>query len=571
VPGRSQSRSLILAAACLLALTPFAWRGSPSGHDFEFHVFSWMEVLQQWKQGIFYPQWAALAHSGYGEARFLFYPPASWTLGAALGAILPWKIVPGAYCWIALMLAGVTMHRLAREWVPVPDALFAAVFYALNPYHLLIIYWRSAYAELLASALLPVLVLCILRLRGPGFRPVLALSLTFAGAWLTNAPAALMIHYTAAGLSVLLAVHALARDRSWSTQPWRPVVRAAMAVLLGAGLASFYLVPAIYEQGWINVGEVLSPGVRPQDNFLFTMMADPDHNRFNLLVSVMAAAEIVVLALAVWFSRNRRGPRTDGSTVESLWMTMSAWGASSAALMLSVSNLLWQHLPKLRFVQLPFRWLLCLNAAVALLLTMATRRWSSRLLACAILLAVVVLAGYRFQPPWWETAADIREMRDAVADGTGYEGTDEYVPTRVDPYELDKKLPVVTDSNGAPVPSEIVKWGAIEKELRIHATVAQGLTIRLFSYPAWEVRINGKLTRTTSTDVTGLIVVPVLPGDNDVRIDFCRTADRLLGAIVSLVSLLVFVMIWIRSATDDRNRLGPPQMETAPNRRSSAA
>ena len=148
-------RVLALGAVSFLAITPFFWYGSPSGHDFEFHMFSWMEVLGQWKQGIIYPRWASLAHWGYGEARFLFYPPASWTVGAALGALLPWKLVPGAYSWLALTLAGVSMYRLAREWVPAQDALFAAALYAVNPYHLLIVYWRSAFAELLAAALLP--------------------------------------------------------------------------------------------------------------------------------------------------------------------------------------------------------------------------------------------------------------------------------------------------------------------------------------------------------------------------------------------------------------------------------
>src|SRR5271163_1523382 len=132
--------AVVLGGACFLAITPFFWWGNPSGHDFEFHIFSWMEVLGQWQHGILYPRWAALAHWGYGEARFLFYPPASWSLGAALGAVLPWKIVPGAYCWIVLTLAGASMYRLAREWLPAPDALFAALFYALNPYHLLIVY-----------------------------------------------------------------------------------------------------------------------------------------------------------------------------------------------------------------------------------------------------------------------------------------------------------------------------------------------------------------------------------------------------------------------------------------------
>src|SRR5882757_2651853 len=215
-----------IGIVCFLATIPFFWWGIPSGHDFEFHMFSWMEVLNQWKQAIVFPRWAALAHWGYGEARFLFYPPASWTLGAALGALLPWKVVPGAYCWTALTLAGLSMYRLAREWLPPSDALFAAALYAVNPYHLIIVYWRSAFAELLAAALLPFLVLRILRLCQPGVRPVLFLGVTLAASWLTNAPAAVMIHYSAAALALLLAI--LGRS-------WRPLLRTAIAVVLGAG------------------------------------------------------------------------------------------------------------------------------------------------------------------------------------------------------------------------------------------------------------------------------------------------------------------------------------------------
>src|SRR5260370_5280521 len=113
-------------------------------------------------------------------------------------------MVPGAYCWIVLMFAGAAMYRLAREWLPARDALFAAAFYALNPYHLLIVYWRSAYAELLAAPLLPLLLLCLLRLQA-GFRPTLWFSLTLAAAWLTNLPAAVMIHYSASRLALLFA------------------------------------------------------------------------------------------------------------------------------------------------------------------------------------------------------------------------------------------------------------------------------------------------------------------------------------------------------------------------------
>ncbi len=547
----STFRALLLAGASFAAIVPFLWRGNPSGHDFEFHVFSWMEVLGQWKHGIIYPRWAALAHWGYGEARFLFYPPASWTLGAALGTVLPWKIVPGAYCWFALTLAGAAMYRLARKWVSPSDAMFAALFYALNPYHLLIVYWRSAFAELLAAALLPLLVLCLVRIfardSDHGLRPTLRLSLILAAAWLTNVPAAVMIQYSAAALALLLATtdwpDGTGPERSSHGVHWLGLIRTGIAFVLGAGLASFYLIPAIYEQKWIDVSQVLSPGVRPQDNFLFTPLADVDHNHFNFLVSSIGVAEIGVLILAIVFARRARvlaSPRT-------AWLILSAWGTGCAILMLRVSNVLWQHLPKLRFVQLPFRWLLCMNAALAILLTMAFRRWTPRLLASAFLLAALIAAGYHFQPPWWDTAADIREMSDAMTGGSGYEGTDEYVPAGVDAYELNKSLALVSNEAGAPAAAKIAAWRPTEKHFKVHAAAAENLTVRLFSYPAWQVVVNGQPAATLKTDVTGLLVIPIASGDNDVQIHFARTMDRVFGDLVSLISLAVFVVVSMRT------------------------
>ena len=561
------ARALLLASACFLAIAPFFWWGSPSGHDFEFHMDSWMEVLSQWKHGIVYPRWAALAHWGYGEARFLFYPPASWTLGATLGAVLPWKLVTGAYCWIALMLAGAAMYRLAREWLATPAAMFAAIFYALNPYHLLIVYWRSAYAELLAASLMPLLLVCLLRLflpqSEPDWRPTLGLSFLLAAAWLTNVPAAVMIHYSTAGLALLYCAREAAREKSTSPHLWRPLIRIALAILLAVGLASFYLLPAIYEQKWIDVSQVLSPGVRPQDNFLFTILADPDHNRFNLLLSTLALAETVILALAIWASRRWR-PRRAEIADKNLWILLSTWGVVSALLMLSVTHLLWRYLPELRFVQLPFRWLLSMNAALAMLLAMATElrnwtwTWTSRCLVSAVLLATLVIAGHRIQPPWWETAADIRELSDAIDDGTGYEGTDEYVPAAADPYELKKDLPPISDDTGAQFPTEMLAWRPTEKHFTVHAAAAQNLTVRLLSYPAWEVEVNGKPAATAKTDITGLIVIPIAAGDNDIRIHFRRTIDRVVGNCISLISLAVIVVAWTKTKTRVKEQLRRP-------------
>ncbi len=40
-----------IAALALCVVLPFLWLGIPSGHDFEFHMNSWLEAVGHWKQG----------------------------------------------------------------------------------------------------------------------------------------------------------------------------------------------------------------------------------------------------------------------------------------------------------------------------------------------------------------------------------------------------------------------------------------------------------------------------------------------------------------------------------------
>ena len=162
----------------------------------------------QWREGILYPRWAEWANWGFGEPRFIFYPPASWMTGAAMGLVLPWRIVPGAFIWLALIAAGMAMWKLAREWLDGPQALVAAVLYAVNPYQLILVYYRSDFAELLAEALFPLLLWGAVRISRGEWRQVPWLAAIFAGIWISNAPAAVMATYS---LALAIAVGCIVR------------------------------------------------------------------------------------------------------------------------------------------------------------------------------------------------------------------------------------------------------------------------------------------------------------------------------------------------------------------------
>ena len=517
---------LLIALTSFLVVVPFFFLGIPSGHDFEFHLNSWMDVVGQWRQGIIYPRWAALAHYGYGEARFIFYPPASWLLGAVLGVLLPWKVVPGVFIWLVLTLSGCSMFALARRQLTRRDAVFAAVAYAANPYYIVIVYWRSAYAELLAGALVPLLFLCILEIQQADKKAILRLSLVIGAADLTNVPAFIMVSYSLALLTVIFAIQ---------RRSPKVLLHVVVAVLIGAGLSAFYLFPAFYEQKWINIAQVLSPGVRPQDNFLFTTIADPDHNRFNRLISLIASSQLIVLivpAFVAWRRKERPPQRM-----------LVIWAVAASFLMFSLSSPFWSHLPVLKFVQLPWRWLLCINVALVLLISISRKSWPFRAAAFLLMFGVVGYASVRIQPPWWDHSRDIATLLTAHKTGAGYEGVDEYVPAGADAYNTKPDAPPASLNSGAQPAVRVKEWGAEEKSFVVDTSHADVLLLKVFNYPAWHAEINGRKIRTETQEDTGQMMIPVQAGENKVQITFVHTWDRIGGAILSSITVLG-LLLW---------------------------
>ncbi len=423
------------------------------------------------------------------------------------------------------------MFLLARRWLNDRDAIFAATFYAVNPYHLVIVYWRSAFAELLASALVPLLVLLLWRAADGERRATVPLALLLAAAWLTNAPAAVMIHYSLALLIVFLA---------WSRKSQKLLWTAGIAIVVGALLAAFYLLPAIHEQRWVEIANAVSAGSRPADNFLFVRTTDAEHDAFNRIVSWIGVLEVVVILLAAGVGRLWRRDRRE------LWRALLIWAVACCVLMLPFSILLWEVLPKLRFMQFPWRWLLCLSMVFTVFVAIGLRSWWQRSAVCAISILVIALGWKYIQAPWWDTAADLREMQDNMITGVGYEGTDEYTPVGADPSAIDKDARKVTIAGPARGAIEVLHWDAESKMFTVQASAADQVALRLFRYPAWRAFVNGREVQTAVREGTGQMLVPISAGMNHVEIRFVRTWDRSAGGWISLGTAagVIFCVLW---------------------------
>jgi hypothetical protein len=552
-------------AASLLIVAPFFWFGSASGHDFEFHVASWLDVAGQWKEGIVFPRWAEWANHGFGEPRFIFYPPLSWLLGPLLSFLVPWNYVPMAFIVFVQTFAGISAFAFARRILPERAALFGAVCYAANPNALLIIYMRSDYAELLASAFFPLLFLAALGLGGLlGNRSeskggaVVFFSVAFAAVWLSNAPAGVMASYSAMLLFTWMAF----REKSW----W-PLARGVGGIALGFGLAAFYLVPAAYEQRWVNIGQALSAGLLPSENFLYTVINDPEHTLFNWIASTTAMVMMVVAAVASLAGRCRGGstggaePGPDkecesqlGSkgVAEEVWRALLLLEVLATLLMLRPSFVLWQVLPKLRFVQFPWRWMSILGVSFAYFVAaaVATRRFRW-IWVGGMLVVLAGLATFFVRATWWDSD-DVSTLRAGIAAGTGFDGVDEYDPVGADHYNLPatappvKILPDASDrAAGATVLME--RWTATEKKLRVTALGPVRVGMRLLNYPAWRVEVNGQRVVPERAADSGQMILELPAGESPVSVRFVRTGDRTLGGVLSLISALLAIVLMVKT------------------------
>ncbi len=350
-----------------------------------------------------------------------------------------------------------------------------------------------------------------------------------------NAPAAVMIHYSLALLLVVVA---------WQRRSGRILVTGGIAVVLGAALAAFYLLPAIYEQKWVNIAEAVGIGLHPHDNFLFARTADADHDAFNRVASSIALAEILLTIAAAWAARSW------GARNRRVWYVLAAWAAACAVLMLPITNLLWTILPKLRFIQFPWRWLLCLGIPFALFTVVGFRRWTARVAIYLAMLCVIGFAWLHFQVPWWDNPADLREMQDNMAIGAGYEGTDEYVPVGADSYNVDKAARRVTVDGPAHAAIHVLQWDPEFKLFTAEMSAPDNLALHLINYPAWRVEVNGRTVQAGTRDGTGQMLVPVEAGTNRVQIIFVRTWDRTAGGWISIVAIILFLVLWSRRSAD---------------------
>ena len=569
--------AILLPLLALIVVAPLIAHGVSCGHDFEFHLQSWLDAAAQMRHGTLDPAWTNSAAWNAGEPRFLFYPPISWMFGALLALTMPLAAVPIVFTAIALLAAGVTMYLLARDYAPVGVAFLAVAVYMASPYMLFTAFERTAYGELLAAAWIPLLIRAALRPKPS----IPAIAIPTALLWLTNAPAAVIGIYTLLLIGLLRIAFVLFPAVRRSRAIVRLlVIRFSAGGVLGLALAAFYLLPAAYERRYVQVAMAIIANMRVDDNFLFGHTGDGPHDAVLHTVSVVAIGMLIAAAIALaiaFFLRRRDGGNGDLQADRSNSLAILVALTICIAFMLTPASLpLWHHVPELAFLQFPWRLLCVLGATLALTVGLALRSIpqskTSMLLLSLIAIAFVGTMTAR-KIITFRQFCDVIDLPSARAQlfttHHGVEPTDEYTPNDADNDVLrwdDPGYWLATDAGAfapdtvpnpaativnydVPPPLDQTVSGVAPRHLRLTLSQPEVLVLNLRDFPAWQVLRNGTLLTKHLQRDDGLIAIALPAGNSTIDVRWRRTRDEWFGDAISLAGLAMLGALTVRSRT----------------------
>jgi hypothetical protein len=294
--------------------------------------------------------------------------------------------------------------------------------------------------------------------------------------------------------------------------------------------------------------------LQPAQNFIYALIADQEHNAFNHIASNAAVLMMVLTFVFVCTAFPRDKESRSEPLTRAVWSMLLVLAVTAAFMMLRISGIFWTVLPKLRFVQFPWRWMSLLAIPFACFIAAttarkATRRHWAALLAAALVAVLGCTAAWMVSRTWWDTE-DIPVLREAIDNDEGFEGVDEYDPKGDDHSSLPEKSARIrllnAEQKSGAARIHVERWSAERKEIRVTAREPVRVALRILNYPAWRVEINDAAVIPERTEENNQMVVPLAAGSSHVVVRFTRTPDRTIGAGVTLAAVLIAILLFVR-------------------------
>ncbi len=511
---------LAIVAISTLPFVPFfITTDIPHTHDGPVHLARMAAYYKALTDGQILPRWASDLNYGYGMPLFNFiyhtpYLVSSLFLAMGFGLVVTFKVVLA----LSFVLSGIGILLFAREFFKDDKTAFlVAIFYQFAPFRLVETHVRGSFGEVYTYAALPFVLYGITR-----------------KSWLITAlsSAVLILSHN----SVSLLFFAMAVTFAVLIHKRREKFLVLGGLLVGLALSATYWLPAIVERKF-TYGDLFMKDVFQMHFPQLYQLFIPNFTNAPTFLTEGISVQIGILhVIALFFIRGK-----------SLSLYIIIWSLIALFFMQPISSPLWESLPLLRQFQFPWRFLsiFVLTTTLASGFLMRLRIFTKPFVYVCLLVFVVGTTIFYWNPPLgFDKVNDEGYYWNYPLNTTFYGETD--VVWSAGPHQSYPPSPIQVASGDTMVTN--VEKRSTQHTFQVSSTTESTIVDNTQFFPGWRVYVDNKQVPIEFQDINwrGLITFPVARGDYSVRVTFGRTPVRLLADLLSIGTITLLLILWIK-------------------------
>lgn len=537
-PKKNPPYVLMLFLLSLLPLISLLRKGSYESGDLSLHSTRFLSFYNSLEAGILLPQWSHDLNAGYGYPLFIFvqtFPNyiASFFHFLGISMISSIKLIFA----LSFIASGIGMYYYLKLHFKPLIAFAGAVLYLFAPYHFVNMHFRANPGEVLSTALLPFCTLAIYKLsktKNLFWFSICSILISFI---ILAHPIAIVI----APFFLLYIIFLSYKDKNINI-----FVICMLSLTLGALLSAFYWLPSIYEGSYTHQSyyhaEVLFTSLKEliYSPWRFGMLYQGHYGELSFLLGY---AQILLVIAALYFLFKKK---YDLKQRRYLYFYLFVFFFSIFAI-LEVSKPLWNIFFIFHNLQFSYRILVLTTFVIAVIGAFAFEKIKNKWIFTAIVFFTIFGTILN-----WGNRRVIPEITDSVIKSQipyaskGVEGSAPSTPIWLDaekPWQENPRNEDVSKIRGE-YEYKTLKRSPTKHIYLINVLKESEINSNTVYFPGWRVYSNGNIIETDITK-NGLFSFKLKEGLHKVEISFEATHDRKYSQIISFLSILLIIFIFL--------------------------
>jgi len=500
-------------------------------------------------------RWVPDMGYGYGYPQFNYYGPLPYYLMAGihmLGVSIIDSVKIGL--GLSLLLGNIFMYMAAASFFGSFGGLISAAVYAYAPYRAADTFTRGAMGECWGFVFMPLIIYFLKKTIDKPQLKYSALLALSVGGLITSHNISTLIFIPQ--LLVVAAVLLIQKNGTNIKKLFFSSVQPALGFLLGICVSAFFFLPVVFEKQFAHV-ETMIGGyfdyrahfVSIGQMFLSTFWSNGSselgpHDEFSFFFGPVM---LLLIGLSAFFAvKNFIAKRNRKLSVAII--TILFLGLFSSFMNHEKSSFIWTFVKPLVYLQFPWRFLSPANLFFAFITGYSFTNLGYKK-AISVTIPVIALIFFFnqafFIPKTWNNITDREKLYGYSWDNQMTVSIYDYLPIFAvrPPSQFAPILPELYNKD-----ISILNYKKASNWLSFSAiaTKNQLITLPVYDFPGWKVKVDGLNTKLAHDNELGLISFPITEGTHIVSAVLVESPIRILGDLISYISVALCVIFILR-------------------------